>query len=270
MFTDLQVFLSQLCYVLLHVFSSMFVGICSKWALLEQNKPKCVLVGAHLNTISIFKWESLRPFQHRRAHVHLDSCRSHMWIWIYQPINKLFLILLDKAKIISLQQPIYYNLCSCVWCHLPSSSLSLHQHPSSQLSSMACGLTMLVNIYCFFCMIDMESLVSLLLQRVASESFQRMEERGKTTWEQQRYCSTNLGESHWISAVSSAEQSGNRDCNYSHVRHRNQAMHVYDKTYNNTKKFPVRRLTQSLLSILIQYDYMLLFFCFSDLQAYKS
>lgn len=37
---------------------------------------------------------------------------------------------------------------------------------SSQLSCLACGLTVFVNIYYFFCMTDMESLVSLLLQRM--------------------------------------------------------------------------------------------------------
>lgn len=34
------------------------------------------------------------------------------------------------------------------------------------ISAANCGLTVSVNIYCFYCMIDMKSLVSLFLQRV--------------------------------------------------------------------------------------------------------
>lgn len=51
----------------------------------------------------------------------------------------------------------WYRTSPAVWCLLFSSGAA---------SQMSCSLTMLVNIYTFLCMIDMELLVSLLLQRV--------------------------------------------------------------------------------------------------------
>lgn len=173
-----------------------------------------VLVGPDLDIISVFKWESLGPFQHRCAHkydmfVHHDSCKSHAWIRIYQPINKFFFMLLDKARNFSLHQPIYHNLCSCA-IFFPLLCLCLRQHPSSQLSTMACGLTMLVNIYCFFCMIDMESLVSLLLQRMVWKLPEDGGRRKDHLRAAEMLFNKDLRASHWTSTISSANYSGNK------------------------------------------------------------